>query len=479
MTMAVALILVPVVAAAIALVTPSDRWRPWLMSAAAAGHTALTALALGGTPPSEADGWLVLDPLGKVFLALVSTLFCICSVYTARYLTLGHAQPNRIFCVCFLVSLAGMSLVILSQHLGLMWVGMEATTLVTAPNIYFNRTPRALEATWKYLIICSVGIALALLGSFFLAYSTLNAHLESPLLLGELVRHAGELSHPWLRAAFVLALVGYGTKMGLAPMHTWLPDAYGEAPAPASAILSGALMPCAFLAILRFFHICDAAGEGAFARQILVAIGLFSMAVGAVFMTGQHDLKRLLAYSSVEHIGILIFAIGVGGLAVFGALLHVCNNGLTKVTLFLCAGNIQRAYGSRSSDDISGALHCLPVTASAFLAGFFAITGSPPFGPFVSEFTIVSAALGAGHFVAGGLFLVFLAVAFIGMGSTVLPVVLGRPPESATARGFREDFLIVMPFLVSLGLVLLLGLYIPPPVDSLLREAAAFLEVKP
>src|SRR5262249_22579268 len=208
------------------------------------------------------------------------------------FLTSGHVRPNRIFCACFLLSLGMITLVILSHHLGLMWVGMEATTLALAPNISFYRTPRSLEATWKYLVICSVGIALALLGSFFLAYATLHAGLQSTLLFDDLVRHGASLSHPWLQAAFVLALVGYGTKMGLAPMHTWLPDAHGEAPAPVSALLSGALLPCAFLAILRVFHICAAAGEARASREIMIFVGLLSMAFAAVFMSRQRDLKR-------------------------------------------------------------------------------------------------------------------------------------------------------------------------------------------
>ena len=245
--MLLALIILPLAAAAVAFAVPSNRLRPWLMPAAALGHSILVAFALMSPPIREPGDWLVLDPLGKIFLMLVTALFFLCSIYTARYLTVGHAMPNRTFCVCFLLSLSGITLVILSHHLGLMWVGMEATTLAMAPNIYFYRTPRALEATWKYLLICSVGIALALLGSLFLAYSALKIEAESTLLLEDLVRRAPDLSHPWLRAAFVLALVGYGTKMGLAPMHTWLPDAHGEAPAPVSALLSGRCCPAPFL----------------------------------------------------------------------------------------------------------------------------------------------------------------------------------------------------------------------------------------
>jgi hydrogenase-4 component F len=472
------LILFPLVMAAVTFAVPSNRWRPWLLPIACVGHLGLVLAALRYPPASAPNSWLVLDALGKVFLPFASVLFCLCAVYTTRYLALGHEQPNRVFCACQLLSLSMITLVILSHHLGLMWVAMEATTLAMAPNIYFYRTARSLEATWKYLLMCSVGIALALLGSLFLAYSTVHAGLDSTLFFDDLVRQARNLSQPWLQAAFVLILVGYGTKMGLAPMHTWLPDAHGEAPAPVSALLSGALLPCAFLAILRVFHICNAAGEAQTSREIMIVLGLLSMAVAAVFMAGQRDLKRLLAYSSVEHMGILVFGIGVGGLATFGALLHVINNGLTKVALFLSAGNIQHAFGSRFSEDVRGAIGRLPITGPLFFAGFLAITGSPPFGPFLSEFTIINAALDAGQLVPVTLFLLFMGAVFIGMGATILPAVQGDPSPQASQSGYRDGFFSTAPILVAMGIVLLLGLYLPPPVESVLREAAAFLEMK-
>src|SRR5262249_14643925 len=225
-------------------------------------------------------------------------------------------RPNRVFCANLLFALGMMSLVTLSHHLGLMWVAMEATTLASAPSIYFNHNPRSLEATWKYLLIGSVGIALALFGSFFLAYSAIKADLESTLLFDQLVQIAPRLSPEWLHAAFVLLFIGYGTKMGLAPMHTWKPDAYGEAPGVVGTLLAGGVTSCAFLAILRVYQICQAGSDAAFAREIMIFIGLLSMAVAAVFMARQRDFKRMLAYSSVEHMGILVLGVGIGGLAV-------------------------------------------------------------------------------------------------------------------------------------------------------------------
>jgi hydrogenase-4 component F len=195
-------------------------------------------------------------------------------------------------------------------------------------------------------------------------------------------------------------------------------------------------------------------------------------------MARQRDFKRMLAYSSVEHMGILVLGIGIGGLAVYGALLHLINNGLTKGVLFLSAGNIHRAYGSKLTDDVRGAIQRVPLSGALFLAGFLAITGSPPFGPFVSEFTIVNAALGSGQFLAGGLFLLMLGIVFIGMGSTVLAVVQGDAPDQKVANGFHDNLSTGAPILLFMALVLLLGLYIPSPLESLLREAAAFLEVK-
>jgi hydrogenase-4 component F len=216
----------------------------------------------------------------------------------------------------------------------------------------------------------------------------------------------------------------------------------------------------------------------AFARQLMIGIGLLSMAVAAVFMARQRDYKRMLAYSSVEHMGILVLGIGIGGAGVFGAMLHLVNNAVTKGVLFLSAGNIHRAYGSKSVDDVRGALRRLPFSGALFLAGFFAVTGSPPFAPFLSEFTIVRAAMTSGHVVVGALFLVLLAVVFLGMGGAVLAVVQGEPPPDAP-DGFHDRFGTVAPIALLMAIVVLLGVYLPAPVYTLVTNAAAFVDGKP
>jgi hydrogenase-4 component F len=474
--MAINLIIVPLAGALAAFLLPSDRFRPAVVALVAMIHTTLAVMIVrGGSTTVYGSDWLRLDALGRLVLLVVSTLFLICALYCIGYLSVRANRANRIFCTALLGFLAMTSLVTLSQHLTIIWVGMEATTLTTALLLYFNHNQRSLEATWKYLMVGSVGIALALLGTLFLAYGALIGFGEPSLLFSDLIARAKQLPAPWVRTAFVFLLVGYGTKMGLAPLHTWKPDAYGEAPGVVGALLAGGLTSCAFLALLRVYRIVDAAGQGHFARELLVVFGLLSMATAAAFMVGQRDFKRLLAYSSVEHMGILVLGIGIGGAGIFAALLHVINNALTKGVLFLSAGNIHRAFKSKRLEDVTGALVRLPVSAGLFIAGFFAITGSPPFGPFVSELAILLAAIHHQRYVIGALYLVLLAIVFLGMGSTVLSVVQGTPPEDAAGRGFRDSVSNTFPIVASLALALLMGLWIPGPISSLLHEAARLL----
>ncbi len=477
--MALVLVVLPMVAALLAFAVPSNGARPWLVPAAGACHFALVIWALGQPPLVALGGWIFVDDLGKLVLSFASALFFACAVYAPGYLAAHPERDNRVFCMALLAFLSMLSLMVESHHLGLMWVALEASTLASAPLVYWTRTPQSLEAVWKYLLVGSVGIAIALLGSLFLAYSALSGGAHPSLLFEDLVRAAPHLSRPWLDSAFVLLFIGYGTKMGLAPMHTWKPDTYGEAPGLVGALLAGGLTSCAFLAILRFYRIVSVAGEGAFARELMIVSGLTSMAVAGVFMARQRDFKRMLAYSSVEHMGILVVGVGVGGAGVFGSLYHLLNNGFTKAVLFLSAANIHRAFTSKNTKDVSGALRRVPASGALFLIGFFAITGSPPFGPFLSEFTIVNAALTQGHWMVGALFLLLLVVIFVGMGATVLAVVQGRPPEILDARPYRETFLTVAPIVALVGGVLMLGLYLPRPLDALLHGAAVFVQGGP
>jgi hydrogenase-4 component F len=477
--MLAALIILPLIGAAMAWLFPSDRLRPMVLPLFALAHLATTLLLLADTPAASPGGWFHLDALGKLVLLCTSVLFLVCALYSIGYLSYRRDRPNRVLCVGLLVCLSAASLVTVTHHLGLLWVALETTTISMAPLIYFNHNARSIEATWKYLLICSVGVALALIGLFFLAYATIVAGVEPSLLLDDLMRDAPHLSSGWVHAAFVFLLVGFGSKMGLAPLHTWKPDAYGEAPGMVGAMLAGGLVNLAFLALLRIFQLCLATKEILFFQNALVVMGLISMVFAAIFMARQTDFKRMLAYSSVEHVGIMAVALGLGGRAIFGALFHILANGLTKGVLFLSSGNIHRSFNSKSTSQVKGALRRVPWSGGLFLAGFIAITGSPPFAPFISEFTIVSSAFIQGRMLVGALFLVALTVIFIGMALTVLPMVMGEVPETSEKTAYRETVWTVGPPLAILLLVFLLGVWIPEPLMAILREGAALLEVRP
>jgi hydrogenase-4 component F len=492
--MLLGLLFIPTVAGLLAFAIRPDRLRRGLLFIAALLHTGLV-IASWVTPPEPLlGGWFALDAVGRVFLGITSVLFLAVAVYGLAYLQrerqTTHADfeegflfvdaPEARFTGCLLLFLAAMTFVTVSQHFGLLWVAIEATTLVSAPLIFFHRHHRSLEATWKYLLICSVGIALALLGTFFLAIAATQADGSVvPLVVPTLVREAARLHDTWVAAAFLLLLVGYGTKMGLAPLHTWLPDAHSEAPSMVSALLSGALLNCAFLGLFRIQQVCTAAGSAAFTQDLFIGFGLLSMLVAAVFLQGQTDYKRLLAYSSVEHMGILALGVGIGGGGTFGALLHAVNHSCTKALLFLVAGNILTVYQSKSTNDVRGVLRVLPFSGVLWVIGFLAITGSPPFGLFLSEFTILKAALDRGHSGVALLYLLLLAAIFVGMTSTVLGMAQGTPEGSRARSRSAEPPLTIVSSVALAALVLLLGLYLPPPLRETLEEAAHMLRSSP
>jgi len=492
--MAFLLIGLPALAGVLALLLKNDRTRRGLLAATATVHFALTLACWGQPGPAAAlDGWLALDAPGRLILTITSALFLAAAFYAVSYLRresltphedseerfLFSNQPEAVFTGCLLWFLATMTLVAWSAHVGLLWVAIEATTLASAPLIYFHRHHRSLEAVWKYLLLCSVGIALALVGNFLLAVAAQPAGggadggAQAPLLFTrDLVKSAASLSHPWLKASFLFLLVGFGTKMGLAPMHAWLPDAHSEAPSAVSALLSGALLNCAFLGILRGAQICAAAGLAGFMRPPLIVLGLFSMALAACLMIGQADYKRLLAYSSVEHMGLLAVGLGLGGAAVFGAFYHAINHSLVKAGLFLVAGNLMAVYRTKSTARVQGILRVLPASGALWLAGFLAITGAPPFGTFFSELAILRAAVDQGQIAVAVAVIAILALAFIAMAAIFLRMAQGDPAGGWEAPPHFEPWLATLPPMALLLAAFALGFRIPAPLLECLREAA-------
>ncbi len=460
---ALLLILIPLAGAVLAALWPDNRTRPWFLPVFALPHVLLSFWLLAHPPRVDADAWLGFDPLAAAVLPSVSLLFLVCAVYGVPYLRVREERPNRIFVASLLTVLGLLSAGHQARHLGLLWIATEAVTLAAVPLLHFNNTPRAFEATWKYLLVGGTGIALSLLGSFCLGYSSLHGGGEGNLTFVALMAQGTGLSRPWVLTAWVLLLVGYGTKMGLAPMHTWKPDAYGEASGIVGAILAGGVTTVAFTAILRIHAVVNHAGEGAIADRTLLVIGLFSMGVAALFLLGTRDFKRMLAYSSVEHMGILSIGAALGGAGMWAALFHVWSNSLTKGSLFLSAGNLRRMTGSASLDEVRGMSKLAPVSAGLFVGGMFAVTACPPFGPFFSELKILGAALTTGHPVTVFLFLLCLLFAFFGLTRVVFSVVDGRPhPSGKTHRlKFRETAGVIVPPLLLLALSLWLGLFTP------------------
>jgi len=357
----------------------------------------------------------------------------------------------------------------------MLWAAIEATTLTSAPLIYFHRTKRSLEATWKYLLICSVGIALALLGIFFIAAA--NSRYPGDMTMGFMLQHAAQMDIPWLKAAFLLLFVGYGTKVGLAPFHTWLPDAHSEAPSVVSALLSGALLNCAFLGILRGFQLCSAAGLAPYCREIFLLFGLVSVIFAAVFILGQSDYKRMLAYSSVEHMGILAIGLGFGGSAVFGALFNAVGHSLAKAGLFLTAGNILSYYKTKIIKDVRGIiLGSMRMTGILWIAGFLLITGTPPSGIFIGKFVILKEGISGGHYWAAFIFLAALAIVFIGMARIFISMTQGEG-EQKTGNDEKDagSFWTIFPPLVLFVIVIVIGIYCPSWLSEILRSASGEL----
>ncbi|MCP3868512.1 MAG: hydrogenase, partial [Gammaproteobacteria bacterium] len=296
----------PLITGVIAFFLPKASGRPLLVFTGAV-HLLASILIWIFRPTAALDGYFVISSEGLLSLLVISLLFFLIAIYTSAYLKVSNIKSENIFTGSMLLFLSTMTMVTISDHIMVMWIAIEATTLASAPLIYTHRSGASLEATWKYVLICSVGIALALLGSVLISLSMDIGGVNAPISFTSLTAVAKQLDPFWLKTGFVFILVGYGTKMGLAPMHTWLPDAHSEAPSPASALLSGVLLNCAYLGIFKTNKIMHAAGLGDFSGTILIFFGLASILAAATFLLKQTEYKRLLAYSSIENMGIIAF----------------------------------------------------------------------------------------------------------------------------------------------------------------------------
>ncbi|TFH47420.1 MAG: hydrogenase 4 subunit F [ANME-2 cluster archaeon] len=418
---------------------------------------------------------LFADAFSAYLVLIVSLVGFTASMYSIGYMgyEIRHGSMDlkrlRLYYGLFHLFMFSMLLVGVTNILGL-WIAIEMTTLVSAPLMILSSKKSSIEAAWKYLIICTVGITFALFGTiltYYAAVQVLGEHQEA-INWAHLLAVADRFDPMLMKIAFIFILVGYGTKVGLAPMHTWLPDAHSEAPSPVSALLSGVLLNCAMYAIIRFRTITAPSTGADFTNNLLIIFGLLSLGIAVPFILLQKDYKRLLAYSSVEHMGIIAVGIGFGGvLGTYGALLHMFNHAVTKSLMFFGAGNVLLKYGTKRIDKVSGVVKSMPLTGAMLLLGGLAITGSPPFGIFISEFTVLAAGFSQGKIFSTVLVLLFIIMIFAGFFNHISRMALGTPHPDVKGEVSRWN-LGAMVFL--LVFVLVLGVYIPQPLYEMIMN---------
>ncbi|WP_226051091.1 hydrogenase 4 subunit F [Dickeya chrysanthemi] len=429
-----------------------------------------------------ANRWLHLDSLSALFLAILGVIGFLTGLYSMGYMR--HEVDSgevSVTTLChyygfFHLFLFTMLLVITSNNLILMWAAIEATTLSSAFLVGLYGQRSSLEAAWKYIIICTVGVAFGLYGTVLVYANAANVMAEpgNAIFWTEVLQHAGELDSTLMHLAFIFILIGFGTKTGLFPMHAWLPDAHSEAPSPTSALLSAVLLNCALLVIVRYTILITAAIGPEFPQRLLLVFGLLSVAVAAFLILVQRDMKRLLAYSSVENMGLIAVALGIGGpLGILAALLHTLNHSLAKTLLFCGSGNVLLKYGTRDMDAVKGILRVAPVTGALLAGGALALGGMPPFNVFLSEFMTVTAGIHAGQLPLVLVLLVLLTVVLAGLIRMIATSVLGSQPE-AVSKG-ELGWLTTAPMLILLVLMLVMGTHIPQPVTHLLERATAIV----
>ena len=423
------------------------------------------------------DELFFIDSFNVFLVALTAFVGFTTSLFSRPYMrneiAAGKLTPARLrlYHSMYQLFMFTMLLALLTNNIGILWVAMEAATLTTVLLVSLYRTPASLEAAWKYFILCGVGIAQALFGTILLYFAAERAMGGGgSLLWTHLYDVRAQLEPTVLSLAFVFLLVGYGTKVGLAPLHNWLPDAHAEGPTPVSAVLSGLLLNVALYAVVRAKVLVDGGLPTHFAGNLMMGFGLFSVVVGAFFLSRQKDVKRLFAYSSIEHMGIITFAFGMGGpVATFAGLLHMTAHSLTKSAIFFAVGHATQKTGSQLIADIRGLIDTNPAIGWGLMLGSLAILGMPPFGVFASEFLILTTAMHQYPW-ATPFLLVSLAVAFAAVFRRVQEMVFG----DTTARRLPHSPALI-PVFVHLGIVLMLGLFIPPYLAEWYRQAATLI----
>jgi hydrogenase-4 component F len=472
-----AILLIPALGAALLALLPDDRFGARL-NAATSFLTFACALVLLFERPAPGP-FLIVDDLNVVFILLSTLVGFTTSVFSGSYiaheLETGHLTPAylRFYHAMYQVLMFGMNLALLSNNVGLMWVAVELATLTTVLMVGIYRTPAALEAAWKYFLLGSVGIALALFGTilvYLAARSVVGEGLDA-MAWNVLVEHARYFDPALLNLSFVFLLLGYGTKVGLVPLHAWLPDAHAEGPTPISAVLSGLLLNVALFAVLRFKSVMSANPAALAPGPLMVTLGLASVVFASFMLYRRQDIKRLFAYSSIEHMGIVTFAFGMGGtLANFAGLLHMSLHSLTKSAIFFCVGHIAQVKGTQRIAEIRGLTASHPVLGWSLVLGVVAIAGLPPMGLFMTEFLIVTSTFArepALAIILGLSLLVALGALLANLNALVFGDPDGRGGEPAKAS--------FVPVALHLALVAAAGVWLPPALVAWFQHVATLL----
>lgn len=492
------LLAIPLLACGLSMAARTRQWMETIHVVSAAGSfgTAvfLTHEVLRQGPVSQNNGFLYVDHLSALVALLTAFVYLACAPYAVGYLkrdvSLGFLATDgnqrailaklRMFYTLTPLFAFCMYLVVVANNLGVMWVAIESTTLASIFLVTFYGRETSLEAAWKYAMIGGVGLSMALFGTvltYYSAHQVLGSESVSALNWSVLSLQAAHFDKAVMRLAFILILLGFGTKVGLAPMHTWKPDAYCEAPVPVAALMSTAVLNCAVYGLARFYVLTVRCLGPDFASNLLMLFGLLSVGVAVPFIMFQRSSRRMLAYSSIEHGGIMVLGLGFGGaLGVLGMLLHMTYHSVTKPLLFLSVGNIQQHTGNDSRRKGAGGLvHVLPVSAPMFLLGALAVTGTPPFSMFQSEFMVLRAGFAGEHMGLSVVFVVCIVAIFCGFFHHVTQLVLG-PPSGAP----REQFSMWKRYpIIGLALVVIaIGFWMPGPLYQLIDGAAHILAVR-
>jgi len=440
---------------------------------------ALTARVVNQGPVLVAHEQFFVDPFNVFLVTLTAFVGLTTAIFSRPYMRveMDHGRVSarrlRLYHSMYQLFITTMLIALTTNNMGLLWVAMEAATLSTVLLVTLYRTPASLEAGWKYFILCGVGIAQALFGTillYFAAERALGADGSTALLWTHLNAVKGQLEPTVLGLAFVFLLVGYGTKVGLAPLHNWLPDAHAEGPTPISAVLSGLLLNVAIYAVVRCKVLVEGSLHSALPSRMLMGFGLLSVVLAVFFLWRQRDIKRLFAYSSIEHMGIVTFAFGMGGaVANFAALLHMTVHSLTKSAIFFAVGHAAQKAGSQVMDNIRGLITLSPTIGWGLMMGSLAILGMPPFGVFASEFLILTTAMREQPW-ATPILMAALGVAFAAIFGRVQPMVFGE----TTARRLPHPPAL-LPVFAHLAMVLVLGIWVPPYLAQWYRAAAQLL----